>query len=166
MNLSATAEAEKMLFTSKKLLSEFKISEGLEMLNQLLEKFPEFGRAYAEIANVYFRDFNNESDGEKNFNLAIKFMPDFAPVYLDFAELLLQQERFTEVLAMLNKAMEIKNVKKDRAYFIFGTMYELQERLDDALKYYKKCIVITLQNELLEAAEKSINRCEIKKKYI
>ncbi len=166
MSLSATAEAEKILFAANQKLADGNVSEALDMLSDLTAISPEFGKAFLAIANIYTFNFSDLKSGEQNFKKAIALLPEHAPAYLAYAELLLQQERFTEAMAMLNKSLEITGVKKDKAYFLFATMYELQGKFEDALSFYKKGITSTLSNDLLASCEKAIQRCEIKKKYI
>ncbi len=166
MSLSASADAEKILFAASQRMADGNVSDALDMLTELTAVNPDFGKGFLSLANIYAFHFNDFKSAEQNFKKAIALTPDYAASYLGYTELLLQQERFTEALAMLNKAIEIQGVKKDKTYFLFGTMYELQSRFDDALSFYKKGIVATLSNDLLLSCEKAIQRCEIKKKYI
>ncbi len=165
MSSSATAEAEKILFNANEKLAQGLVSEALDILLELTGIYPEFGKAYFVMGNIFTLNFNDLLSGEKHYKKAISLAPDFAPSYVAYAEMLLQQERFTEALAVLNKSLEIAGVKKDKANFLFGMMYELQGKFEDAIAFYKKSISITLSDDIILQAEKAMNRCNLKKKY-
>src|SRR5690606_36367455 len=101
-----------------------------------------------------------------NFKTAIAMSGVPAEGLLNYARLLLNQERYAEALSILNRAMEISEVRKDMSYLLYGNLYEMQSKINDAAGYYKKCLTSTLSNTLLEEAEAALKRCDIKKKYI
>ena len=165
MSSSATAEAEKILFSANEKLAHGNISEALDILSELVGIYPEFGKAYFAMGNIFTVNFNDFTSGETHYKKAISLSPDFSAAYLAYAELLIQEERYTESLAVLNKSLEIVGVKKDKANFLFGMMYELQGKFEDAMSYYKKAISVTLSEDIISQCEKAMNRCNLKKKY-
>ena len=165
MSSSATAEAEKILFKANEKLALSQVSEALDILLELTGIYPEFGKAYFMMGTIYTNSFSDFTTGESYFKKAISLTPEYSATYLAYAEMLIQQERFTEAIAVLNKSLEMPGVKKDKANYLFGMMYELQTKFEDAISYYKKAISLTLSEEIIALCEKAMNRCNLKKKY-
>ncbi|MBS1765529.1 MAG: tetratricopeptide repeat protein [Bacteroidetes bacterium] len=166
MNISANAEAEKILFAAKQLLAEGKLPEALDTIEELIKVFPDFSKAYILKAEIFFEKLKNSDTAEENFKKAITLTDTPADGLYVYARLLLNQERFAEALSILNRAMEMNEARKDQSYMLYGNLYEMQGKINDAAGYYKKCLTTTLSNALLEEAEAALKRCEIKKKYI
>lgn len=165
MNISATAEAEKILFLAKQLFADGKLPEALDTIEELIKVFPDFSKAYIYKAELFFEKLNDSATAEENFKKAITFPDVPSDGLLTYTNLLLNQERYAEALSLLNRAMEMTEVRKDKAYLLFGNLYERQGKINDASVYYKKCLTSTLSNALLEDAESALKRCEVKKKY-
>ncbi len=166
MNLAASAEAEKILFAAKQLLAEGKLPEALDTIDELIKVFPDFSKAFVMKAEIFFEKLNNSVTAEESFKSAMALADVPAEGLLNYARLLLNQERYAEALSILNRAMEISEVRKDMSYLLYGNLYEMQSKINDAAGYYKKCLTSTLSNTLLEEAEAALKRCDIKKKYI
>lgn len=158
-------EAEKLFIQAEERLRRGEISSAFELLYNLTQQFPEFGKAFALLGKIYNQKFNDLESSEICLKKAISLSPEFSNSYLDYAEVLITKERFTETLATLNKVMEIPGVRKDKAFILYGMMNELQGRYDDAMAFYKKAILNSLSDEEIQSAEKAISRCLSKKKY-
>ncbi len=166
MNISALAEAEKLLFIARQSLSEGKLPQAIDMLNKIVTDFPNFSKAHIALADIYFNKLQDSTTGEEFYKKAIAIADMNTDAFTGYANLMLQQEKYPEALSLLNKAMAIKGAPKDTIYMLLGKLYEMQSRVDDAMNNYKKCITSTLSNSVLEEAELALKRCEVKKKYI
>ncbi|HCI59026.1 MAG: hypothetical protein JST71_09495 [Bacteroidetes bacterium] len=166
MNISALAEAEKLLFIARQSLSEGKLPQAIDMLNKIVTDFPNFSKAHITLADIYFNKLQDSTTGEEFYKKAIAIADMNTDAFTGYANLMLQQEKYPEALSLLNKAMAIKGAPKDTIYMLLGKLYEMQSRVDDAMNNYKKCITSTLSNSVLEEAELALKRCEVKKKYI
>jgi tetratricopeptide (TPR) repeat protein len=166
MNLSAITEAERILIAIKQHVANEKIADAVDMLNNLIASYPEYSKAYVLLAEIYSQRLQDEELAEAFLKKAISLNEPYTEAYLNYAALILRQEKFAETLATLNKAIEIKGIAKDKVYDLFGRLYEMQGKLDEAIGYYKKCITASLSNTMVEDAEHSLKRCETKKKYL
>lgn len=160
------SEAEKLFFRAASKLEEGNISEAADLFSELISGYSDFGKAYNYLGLIYFHHFKDLHAAETNFKTAIALSPEFSESYVNYASLLLAQERFAEMNANLNKASEIAGVRKDKVFEQFALMHELQEKYDDAVNFYKKAILATLSDNDLILYEKAINRCNVKKKYM
>ncbi len=158
--------AEKQFLKARTFLHEGKVEESLQELNLILARQPEFGKGQALLGHLlyhYFRDFTN---AEEAFRKAMRQSPNHDETYLDYAALLLQLERFTETIAVLNKAMEVPGIEKDKVYRLFGMLSERQERWEEAIDYYSKALLFTFSVEAITGYEEDINRVLKKKSKV
>ena len=71
-------------------------------------------------------------------------------LYVDYGELLLRLDKATETVAILNRALEVPGVEKDKIFRIFSQLYERQSKWDDALEYNAKALMFTLNDEMTQ----------------
>jgi hypothetical protein len=62
-------------------------------------------------------------------------------------------DKGTETVAILNRALEVPGVEKDKIYRIFSQLYERQAKWDDALEYNAKAFMFTLNNEMIQRCQ-------------
>ncbi len=154
---------EKQFLQARSLLREGKVEESLQELNLILARQPEFGKGQALLGHLLFHYFKDFPNAEEAFRKAMRQTPNHDETYLDYAALLLQLERFTETVAVLNKAMEVPGIEKDKVYRLFGMLAERQEKWDESIDYYSKALMFTFSLELIKQYEEDISR-SLKKK--
>lgn len=160
------AEQEKLFYQAINKLKQGDIPASVDLLLDLTTRFPDFAKANNYLGEIYFNYFKDADAAEVYFKKAIAAAPAFTSSYINYARVLLEQERFTELNANLNKVSEIPGAEKDKVNELFGLMNELQGKYEPAIQYYKKAITLTFSNEDLSKYEQAIARCEIKKKYV
>ena len=158
-------EADKLFFTANQMIAEGEIAEATDLLLKLIEKYPTYGRAYNHLGYLYENKYKDVSTAEKYFKQALVNAPDYPATYMNYAVILSAQERFPELTALLNKALEVLGVAKDRIYNEFGIMYELQGKYEEAMSMYRKAISYSLSDTEIERYDKSIKRCNLKMSY-
>lgn len=157
--IDATA---KLLLIIRTHLKAGRIEDALQDINLLLTRDPESGKAQAMLGHLQFRYYGNPAAAEEAFKKAMRVEGDLPELYLDYGELLLQTGKYTEMVAVLNKATEIPMMPLDRVNRLFGMLYERQARWDEAMDYYTKAILYTLDNDLMDQYEKDLQRCRRK----
>jgi Tfp pilus assembly protein PilF len=155
--------AEKQFLTARTLLREGNVEASLQELNLLLARQPDFGKGQALLGHLLFRYVRDFVNAEEAFRKAMRQAPTHEELYIDYAECLLQLERFTETVAVLNKAMEVPGIEKDKIFRLFGLFNERQEKWDEAIDYFSKAVLYSFSNENILQYEADIDRC-IKKK--
>lgn len=162
----AQTDAEKLFYQAVLKFDQGDITASVDLLNDLVARFPEFGKAYNYLGEIYFLFFKDAVAAETHFKKAIIASPEFSDSYINYVKLLLSRERFAEANANLNKVAEIPGAKKQNVYEQYGVMNELQSKYDDAVSFYIKAIGFSFSDEEIIACEKAIARCKIKKKYL
>jgi tetratricopeptide (TPR) repeat protein len=163
---NGSLEADKMFFTADQMVANGQIAEATDLLLKLVEKFPSYGRAYNHLGYLYENKYKDVVTAEKFYKLALSHSPEYPATYVNYAVILSAQERFPELTALLNKALEVLGITKDKVYNEFGLMYELQGKYDEAMGMYRKAISYAMNEKDLEFYDKSIKRCNLKMSYL
>jgi tetratricopeptide (TPR) repeat protein len=71
-------------------------------------------------------------------------------------------DKGTESVAVLNKALEVPGIDKDKIYSLFGKLYERQAKWEDAIEYYTKAILYSLSDLTLVEYRKDVERVKFK----
>jgi Tfp pilus assembly protein PilF len=152
-------EAEKLIFSAGVLVKNNQPGEAASLLQDCLLRFPDAGKAHALMGHIYDRFFNEPFTAEDYFKKAMILAPDYTYTYLYYAEALLDQERYTEMTAMLNKSLETTAAAKNEIFNLFGLMNEKQSKFEEAVENYQRAIVFCLNTALVEEYQGSIARC-------
>jgi tetratricopeptide (TPR) repeat protein len=155
--------AEKTILNANLLLAKGLVAECVQELSTLLARQPEHGRSNALLGHLQLRYFKDFAAAEEAFKIAMRNAASFPDLYIDYAFLLLQVERYTETIAVINKGLEVPGISKDKLFQIFGHLYERQSKWDDAVEYYTQALLYTLNNESLKEYEVDIVRVGVKR---
>jgi tetratricopeptide (TPR) repeat protein len=157
--------AEQQLLIAQRLWEEGKVEESLQTLNLLMVRNPEYGKAHAFLGMLLFQHFSDFPAAEEAFKKALKLSPLNPTLYLDYAALLLQLERYNETIALLNKALEVQGIDKGKANRLFGLLYERQQDWDEAISYFSKAFQFTFSNSELDLYKADIQRIAQKRAF-
>ncbi|MCX7592928.1 MAG: tetratricopeptide repeat protein [Fischerella sp.] len=155
-------ECESTLAQADSLIKAGQTRAAVELLVKILQYNPQFGKAYNYLGWIYETQYQNYTYAEECYRNAMKYTPDYAPVYLNYAYLLLYTRRFDELKAHLDRALAMQNVSKDRIYNNYGLMYEMQQNPEAALSYYVQAVMSTIDTNMLPHYKEAIERCKTK----
>ncbi|MFN8155486.1 MAG: hypothetical protein U0Y08_14430 [Bacteroidia bacterium] len=131
-------------------LAQGRTGAALSELQLLLGRQADHGRAQALYGRILFRYLNDFTAAEEAFRTAMRNAPADPELYVDYGELLLRLDKATETVAILNRALEVPGVEKDKIFRIFSQLYERQSKWDDALEYNAKALMFTLNDEMTQ----------------
>jgi len=137
--------------------------DATKKLEQIISENPNFGKAYNHLGYMYevkFRDFDK---GETLYKLAIEKSPLYTATYYNYAVLLSTLGKYDELKELLDTALTLPGIIKSTIYNEYGIMLEQQGKFDEAIEYYRKCALNSLDNNVIERAKQSIDRCKLKK---
>lgn len=157
-------EAEKLFFEARIKIDEGEAGVAASILQDLVTRYPDFGKAYALLGIIYFISFEDPSQAEAYFKQAITLSPNYSSTYLHYAELLFSQERYAEQVAMLNKGMETTGMDKDKTYHLLGLMNERQKQFEDAIENFNKALFYSVDEDDILKYQKAVERCLMKKR--
>lgn len=157
-------EAEKLFFESRLKNDEGEVGIAAVLLHDIVARYPNFGKAYALLGTIYFKSFDDPILAETFFKKAIALSPDYYITYLDYAALLLSQERYTEQVAVLNKGLETTGVNKDKAWYYSGLMHERQKQFEEAIENFQKALFYSVIDTEIAFYQQAIERCLMKRR--
>ncbi len=155
-----------MMLEVDQLISDNKIAEAKDLLDEILVSEPGFGRAHNHLGWIYDVKLKQPDKAEEHYKLAIKFSPEYASGYTNYAFLLSGQRRFTELEVVLKKAELCPTINRATIANEYGIMYESLGKFDDAIVFYKNNILYTFDNKVIDTAVANIERCKRKKELL
>lgn len=158
----AELECEELFAQADRLLNEGVIIEAVEKLTQLLKRNPRFGKAYNHLGWVYEMKYKNMSRAEEYYRAAMQYAPEYNAAYLNYSYFLSNLGRFDELKAHLDKVSQLHGIAKDTIANEYAIMYEMQGNLTEAMDYYQRAAMVTLDSGKLDKYKESIERCRKK----
>ncbi len=105
----------------------------------------------------YYRNIGNNVEAKKIFEECIRKDYTFSYAYLDKAEILIDEKKYTECISILNIAKENDNQNAD-VYYLMGKCLEATNKTEDAKIEYQRAIALdkefTSAKEALEKLKK------------
>lgn len=154
---------EEMLDRANSEIKNGRYESASNILEDIINIDPNFGKAYNHLAYLYEVKFKEYEKGETLYKLSLEKNPLYPPVYYNYAVLLSTLGKWDELTQLLEKALTVPGITKATIYNEYAIMYEQQGDLDQAIEYYRKTGIQTLDKNTLERAKTSIDRCKSKK---
>jgi Tfp pilus assembly protein PilF len=158
----AELEAEEMFAQADKLLNDGIIMDAVEKLTQILRRNPRFGKAYNHLGWVYETKYKNTERAEEYYKAAMQHAPRYNAAYLNYSYFLSNLGRFDELKSHLDRVSNIPGIAKDTIANEYAIMYEMQGNLQEAMDYYQKAAIVTLDMTKLDKYKESMDRCKKK----
>ena len=155
-------ECEELFAQADRLLNEGVIMEAVEKLTQILKRNPRFGKAYNHLGWVYETKYKNMARAEEYYRAAMQHSPEYNAAYLNYSYFLSNLGRFDELKAHLDKVSQLPGIAKDTIANEYAIMYEMQGKLPEAMDYYQRAAMVTLDIGKLDKYKESIDRCRKK----
>ncbi|NNC85549.1 MAG: tetratricopeptide repeat protein [Bacteroidia bacterium] len=156
-------DADRLFYAAKEHYDNGAVSAAAEAYQQILDEYPNHGKSLAHLAEIFISYYKNPSQAEDLIRKAIQNEPSYTTSYFLFADLLLEQERYSELIAVLNKVKEIPGVAKDFVLKYFALLNEMQGNYDQAIDFFKQAIRKSLSNKNITEFAEAIDRCNLKK---
>lgn len=159
----AELECEELFAQADKLLNDGITMEAVEKLSQILKRNPRFGKAYNHLGWVYETKYKNSGRAEEYYKAAMKYAPHYNAAHLNYSYFLSNLGRFDELKIHLdNVVSQIPGIAKDTVYNEYAIMYEMQGNPEEAMDYYEKAAITTLDTLKLDKYQEGIERCRKK----
>ena len=147
-------------------IKEGRYDEATNKLEKILDIDSNFGKAYNHLGYLYEVKFKEYEKGETLYKLCLEKSPMYPAVYYNYSILLSTLGKYDELKELLDQAINIPGITKSTIYNEYAIMYEQQGKLDEAIEYYRKAALNTLDKSVLERAKGSIDRCKMKKELL
>jgi len=159
-------ELEEKLADADIMIQDNALADAFKLLQELLLDAPDYGKAHNHLGWLYETKTKDYEKAAEHYRLALRFSPEYAATYYNYAILLSMLKQYDELEQLLNKALIVTGINLGTIYNEFAIMYEAQGKFEDAIKYYKFFIQNSFDNNMIETAANSIKRCERKKELL
>jgi tetratricopeptide (TPR) repeat protein len=153
---------EFMFFEADRLIESNQIVEATALLNRLVGLHPHFGRAFNHLGYIYETRFRDQVKAEEYYKEGMRLSPDYPALYLNYAILLANQQRFEELEIILDVAMQCPGINLPKVLHERGMMYETQGRYDEAQEVYLDAFQKAFLDADIELIEASMDRLQRK----
>lgn len=160
--MNTISYVEELFLEADRAFEEGNLAEGKRMLEDILREEPSFGKAHNHMGWLYKTKYQDYKTADKHFRLALKFDPEYAPTYINYAYMLRDLGRLSELEDLLNKAMQVEGVNRCTVYDEFGSLYELKGDYRKAIRFYKKAIASSLNDKVITDLRAHVKRCRKK----
>lgn len=158
----AELECEELFAQADRLLNDGVIMEAVEKLSQILKRNPRFGKAYNHLGWVYETKYKNTERAEEYYKAAMRYAPNYNASHLNYSYFLSNLGRFEELKAHLDKLSTLPGIAKDTIHNEYAIMYEMTGKPEEAMDYYQKAAITTLDSLKLDKYKEGIERCQKK----
>jgi cytochrome c-type biogenesis protein CcmH/NrfG len=159
------SSSDHLFIESGKLLQRGEAAAAVSVLSELLRENDKYGKGWYRLGSImseYLEDWNAAAEC---YRKCIEAEPAFAPAYVACAEALFHLGQYAEMNALINQALEFKDVKRDEALCLMAMLMESQQRFDEAITTWKQAILSAFSDDVISRCEKGILRCRTKKQY-
>ncbi|MFN3315403.1 MAG: tetratricopeptide repeat protein [Raineya sp.] len=163
MDEYTNAELDNLFFEADNLIKDNLIGDALNKLMIIVQKNPNYGRAYNHLGWLYETKYKDLNKAEEYYQKALEKSPEYIPIYLNYAICLSTMGKYKELKDFLDKAMQVAGVNKSQLNNEYGIMYEMEGDLEKAISHYQMAINQSLNTNDIAIYQESINRCAKKR---
>ncbi|RZS99117.1 tetratricopeptide repeat protein [Aquimarina brevivitae] len=157
---------EEMLHHANEDIRQGHYDAATNTLEKIIDIDPNFGKAYNHLGYLYEVKFKEFEKGETLYKLCLEKSPMYPSVYYNYAVLLSTLQKWDELKELLDTALQIPGITKATIFNEYAIMYEQQGNMEEAIAYYKKAALKTLDKNMVTRAKDSIERCKMKKELL
>jgi tetratricopeptide (TPR) repeat protein len=153
---------EELYLQSEQAIKEGDLIRAKGLIENMLLEDPRSAIAHNSMGWFYRVQFEDYQKAELHYKSAIRFNPDYPHAYWNYANLLMDLERFDQLEQLMERAMALPSLNKAMIFNQLAELREVQGRLGEAIALYKQAIRRSVKNEQIEQFWDSIERCEEK----
>lgn len=140
----------------------YELAECIEKLQYVLNATNEHPGAHYLLGKIYEEQLRDYKKARYHYEMALYIDHKFAPVYFQYADLLISLDEMEEALKVINIGLEIPGTDKASLLYLNGILYEHFEMYHLANEYYKKAKLSALNNDFTHFMDEQLNRVKEK----
>lgn len=154
---------ENQFIKADSLIGEGRVSEAKELLEEILNENPDFGKAHNHLGWIYATKLSNYEKGEYHYKLAIKFDPKYPASYLNYTYLLVDIAKFDDAKKLIDTALtQVEGADKASYYSELARIYEFERDFIQAYQLYKKSSELAFNPTYIENMKTNMKRVKDK----
>lgn len=136
--------------------------EAFRKYESILYEEPNHAPTHNSMGWLYKHQFDDYVKAENHFLTAIKGAPLYPHSYFHYAVLLTDMERYDELKRHLSNSLSVPTIEKSWVYCRFAIIEELQLNFKEAINYFEKAILTTLNEDKIKDYRQDADRCKMK----
>ena len=157
---------EEYFFEADRRINADQVNEAFSLLRELTSRFPDYGRAYNHLGFLYETKYRDPAKAEDCYKRCLELSPDYPALFLNYAILLNNQNRWDDLESLLEQALQVPGINKAKVHNEYAIMREVQGNFDSAIAKYRQAIQFSFADSDIAAYEASIKRVEQKKSLL
>lgn len=129
---------------------------------EIIEKFPDFGPAYAELADLYVYPLARYDEAMELYKQAVAKSAYRTDYYRALADLYISKfpDKKSEIEPMMLAGIEKMPSNAENFYSYLGAFFYQEKQYDKAIDYFQKCVEINPDNEIYSQTIKEIQAAQ------
>lgn len=156
------AFVENLFMEANALMNEQQFAEAKTQLEALLEIEPGYGRAHNHMAWLYENQLQNAEKAGYHYKLALKFAPDYLPLYLNYIWFLFEQGRYEAHRELIEKASKLAGVNQAALANELGRSAEISGAMAKAAAQYARAAELSMNTEEIAVYQANAKRAKSK----
>ena len=157
-----TTKVENLYLEAENDIRTSNFQEAFEKYETILYEEPGYAPAHNSIGWIYKTQFEDYNRAEKHFMAAIQSDPLYPHPYFHLATVYQDQERLSDLTKHLEKCLKITILDKSWVYIRYGIIHENKGQYEEAIKQYRKAILLSMSNDKIREYQSDIDRCKVK----
>ncbi len=108
-------------------------TEAFKKYESILFDEPGNAATHNSLGWIYKTQMDNYAKAETHYLAAIKSEPDYPYAYINYATLLMDQERFADMEKLISRALTVAATDKSTLYWRLALANEMQLKFDEAI---------------------------------
>ena len=154
---------ESVIQLAKDAAYDDRYEEAKRLLEGALMEEPGYAKVHARLGDLYHYDLENKAMAARHYELAIKFYPAYQEVYQDLVTLYQDERNYVKLKRLLKKATAVKTLDPVFLYEKLGMADEAQGHFKEAIAWYRKGLLESLNNADTTELKKHIRRNRYKR---
>lgn len=137
-------------------------AEAFRKYESIIYEEPGNPMAHNSLGWLYKAQMDNYQRAENHYMAAINSDPNHPHAYYNYAMLLFDLERFEELDTFLKKMLKLPFIDRVWVYHRYGLIKELRYAFEEAVTYFEKAILSSLNTDKIKGYQEDIERCSEK----
>jgi tetratricopeptide (TPR) repeat protein len=154
---------EELIHIAEQSVYEGNHQQAIKLLESGLEDEPGYPKLHYTLAWMYHHYIQNKAMAERHYQLAIYFDASYQEAYEDLADLYYYNKKLRGLKTLMNQARKTPELKQDFVNIMLGKMSEVEGNYRAALRYYRKALLVCMDNDVQLELRQNIKRAKFKR---
>jgi len=144
------------------LFGEGDYAAGKQLLEEILQMEPDYGRAHNHLGWLYYAKFDDFKKAGYHMRLAMKFTPAYPAGWMNYCYLLNELNEAAELKTHALQALKVKGINRALVHNELGRSAEMNGELHSAIEHYREALRSAMHKHESEAFTENLSRVEKK----